>query len=373
MGQPLLLSHDTALGCLRSMVSAGRRVQRVGWADVPARPPAAAEVRRAMASAPSLRTLPAPAHLLVAGRSAAHAYAGYVVHGLCVELPQSACWRINSEVMAVGPELALIQYAAAAQGSNLRMALGLRPQGKNAGSPAGSAMRADTGRPAKNRARPDAPDAVDVLMLCYELCGSYALGPSGSLIAHKVPLTTVADLERFCAGFDHVPGVRLVRTVLPFARDDARSPMEARLVLVLCLPMRLGGYGLPWPRLNASLDARPVATGRHDPDRITPDLYWEYAHYAIEYDSQAEHERTTARDGDSVRRSTMRLLGIDVDTVRTAQLLDLPHMDNMARLVARRLGVRLRHQFDPDVVRKRVALRKRLFRGMHLTWGDGLA
>lgn len=374
MSRPLFISHGTALECLRATASSGRVVQRVAWVDVPARPPAVAEVRRAVAVVPILRATPVPTHLLVFGRSAAHAYADYVSHGLSVDLPKETFWKVAPNVMAAGPELALIQYAAGAQGPNLWRALGLRSPGASA-SPqrsVGFEARAGQARPARRRSPANVPDAVDVLMLCYELCGSYALCSSGALAARKDPLTTTADLERFCAALSHVPGVRLVRAVLPFARDNARSPMEARLVLVLCLPMRLGGYGLPWPRLNVSLDARPVATGPHDPDSITPDLYWDYANYAIEYDSRAEHERKAARDGDSIRRGTLQLLGVDVDTVRTAQLLDLPHMDNVARLVARRLGVRLRHQFDSDVVRKRVALRRRLFRGMHLTWGDAL-
>ena len=309
-----------------------------------------------VAAVPALRTVADPLHILVAGRSAAHVHAGCVAHGLCVDLPSGSLWKVAPGVAAVGPELALIQCAARAQGYGMRETLGLRPP-----------------RRRTRRRMGEHPDAVDVLMLCYELCGSYALGRGGGLVTHKTALTTVASVEEACAGFDHVPGVRTLRAVLPFALDCARSPMEARLALVLCLPMRFGGYGLPWPRLNVELDARPAATDHHDSERITPDLYWDFARYAIEYDSRAEHERASARDGDSIRRSTMRLLGIDVDTVRTAQLLDLPHMDNLARLVARRLGVRLRHQFDPDVVRRRVALRRRLFRGMNLTWGDALS
>ena len=355
MAYPLLVSHATALGCLRAMAAANRPIQRLDQPDVPTRLPAREEMRRMVAAVPALRTAADPLHVLVAGRSAAHAYAGCVVHGLCVDLPSGALWKVAPGVAAAGPELALVQCAAKAQGSDMREALGLRSLRK---------------RPLRRAT--EHPDAVDVLMLCYELCGSYALGRSSGLATHKTALTTVAGVEELCAGLGHMPGVRTLRAVLPFALDRARSPMEARLTLVLCLPVRLGGYGLPWPRLNVELDARPTATDRHDSECITPDLYWDYARYAIEYDSRAEHERASARDGDSIRRSTMRLLGTDVDTVRTAQLLDLPHMDNLARLVARRLGVRLRHQFDPDVVRRRVALRRRLFRGMRLTWGDVL-
>ena len=91
--------------------------------------------------------------------------------------------------------------------------------------------------------------------LCLEFCGGYRLYPDDPRgFVDCDPLITRAQLVRFARVMKGAKGARALGRTLAYVRDDARSPMEAVVVLLLCLPPRFGGYGLPMPLLNHRVD-----------------------------------------------------------------------------------------------------------------------
>ena len=315
-----------------------------------------------------------PPHLLVSGRSSSYETRSYRAHALSNPVAGEWLCRIDRSVLFAGPELASIQIAGALPRSTCSLAHVEKNQKFHGGAtrsparPPAPAVGQSRGLPVQSgagRACSNDPvcDGYDLLMLLYELCGGYAFGADGSLLQRRSPLTTCDDLARACAWFPGHPGVARIKRLLPFVREGARSPMEVRLVLLLCLPMRYGGYGLPWPELNASVsvgDSREVG----GVVTLAPDLLWRDASFALEYDSTAYHASDRARDGDSIRRNTLGQAGVAVESVRASQILDGRHMDNVARAVAKHLGVQMRHQFDSAVLTRRVFLRNRLLAGL---------
>ena len=97
---------------------------------------------------------------------------------------------------------------------------------------------------------------VKVVEMGYELCGSFALSPSNSrgFCTHEAP-TTAESLRRYMAKSDGISGAKRARRALDYLTDGAASPMETVLVMLLCLPTSLGGYGLALPRLNYGIEA----------------------------------------------------------------------------------------------------------------------
>lgn len=352
----VVLSHESAVDCLRAVARSGRMLVRPSQAD---------DVRfvhdpQQLADARSRSWIVAaarePLHIMLSTGAKSYATKCMRAHAVSGSVPAEWLCRAHGNVFFAGPELATMQLAAALEPEASRLK---RSVSFASGESHSAPKRGSAGSSAVN-------DALDLLVLLYELCGAYASASDGKLLRRKEPLTTKGEFVRACSWFAGRPGVARLRRLLPFLVDGARSPMEARLTLLLCLPVRLGGYGLPWPRLNVSLPV-PSAAGACGDEPITPDLYWAAARFAIEYDSWAHHSSSTAFGADSIRRNALSLAGVTAMSVTTPQVLDTKHMDAVARVVARQVGVRLRHQFDGWAVARRTVLRARLFAGMHLS------
>ena len=93
----------------------------------------------------------------------------------------------------------------------------------------------------------------NLLEVGFELCGRYARPIGGYLeLGRRDPLASAAGLDRFLERMAGVPGASTARRAVCFILDGSWSPMETSSVLYLCLPFRLGGYGLPAPLIMPS-------------------------------------------------------------------------------------------------------------------------
>ncbi len=115
-------------------------------------------------------------------------------------------------------------------------------------------LRADGDQAAAHRAR----------QARFELCGTYGI-PTVAL----VPTTASSALSprlpsaRFIEAAGDMPGTVKARKALRFIASGSASPMETCMVMLLCLPLRLGGYNLPKPQMNR--EVRPKRRGRLAP------------------------------------------------------------------------------------------------------------
>ena len=182
-----------------------------------------------------------------------------------------------------------------------------------------------------------------LLEVVFEFCGEYARSVGDfKEIARRAPLTSVSKLEFFLDRVGCVHGSRAMRKAVRFALDRSRSPMETVTVVFLCLPVRMGGYGLPNPVMNAVIPVpakdRPFVKKSY----YECDLYWPEAKFAIEYDSNLHHTGATRIAEDASRRVDLAYLGVEVATLTQQQAYDRREMDRIARLLAKRLGKRMR-------------------------------
>ncbi|MBR2789543.1 MAG: hypothetical protein IKD70_02840 [Eggerthellaceae bacterium] len=216
-------------------------------------------------------------------------------------LPPGSLLRLNEHVLIASPELAFVQEAE-------RRSLG------------------------------------QAIMCGCELCGAYVLlGPDGRPLAKpgtRPPLTTAARIRETVDGLG-LCGTACASRAAGYVLDGAASPMEARLALLLCLPTRLGGYGLPRPALNApaALSREAFAVYPHSPCRL--DLYWPDARFDVEYDG-GEFHAADAHAKDVARTAALKLDGIEVLMLTKAQVFDARVFASMARVIAEKLGMYLR-------------------------------
>lgn len=185
---------------------------------------------------------------------------------------------------------------------------------------------------------------VEAVLIGYELCGTYSreVGGTAGRRVRRDPLTSVSDIRTFVDKVDARCGVKRARAALSFVGNGSASYMETSLLLILCLPKRLGGYGLPMPLMNSKVGFLRTARAAAEGDYCVCDLIWPSAALAIEYDSNLCHTGKTSIAHDANRRVILSHRGIETVTVTWGQVRDREKLDQVARLIAERLGVRQR-------------------------------
>ena len=202
-----------------------------------------------------------------------------------------------------------------------------------------------------------------------ELCGTYRRNVELAHIDsnecgfetayHVQPLTTPKRLRGFLDSVGSGTGRSAALNALKYVLPNSASPMETVLYLLLCLPRRLGGYALPLPALNPSIVLS--RSGRKHTLRSVarPDLFWRLFHLDLEYDSEEFHGVDRIAN-DSMRRKALERMGIEVIQITTDELRSTSLFHATAMRLARRLGKRVRSEFEGGFSEQRALLRESL-------------
>jgi len=150
-------------------------------------------------------------------------------------------------------------------------------------------------------------------------------------------------------------GRRNAKEAMRWVIDNSASRMETVVYLLLCLPKRLGGYGLPKPVLNPKL----IISNPDGTKERYPDLFWTGANIDVEYNSDAEHAGEWARYRDSRREVELVVANVKVLPLTRHQLMDVDGFDAFAQGLRRMLGLRTR-PIDAGWEQRRADLRRRL-------------
>lgn len=201
---------------------------------------------------------------------------------------------------------------------------------------------------------------VQLIQLGFELCGTYEEHGEGPVIYRTAPLTSVAKLSAFVERSQGARGCKKAARALRYVQDGSASPMETVLVMMLCLPYGLGGYGIARPRLNYRVDVPQSMRKLADRSYCVCDECWPDLKLACEYDSDLFHFELDRRESDARRRNTLLSLGYAVVTVSRDQVIDGGSFNRLAHQLAKKTGKRLRYR-DPQFTRKHLELRAELF------------
>lgn len=185
-------------------------------------------------------------------------------------------------------------------------------------------------------------DQPRLVKLGDELCGTYGIETIGIVdFDRKTPFTTVDRLERFLLKAERMPGLEKARRAARFIAPGSASPMETAVILLFCLPPRLGGYGLPRPTMNGKANLRKQASLKPSEQRYRCDLLWADANIAVEYDSFLHHSSRSGLADDARRRTDLLVRGVTVVSITGRTVWNLIELDEIARLLTKRLGKRL--------------------------------
>ncbi len=172
-----------------------------------------------------------------------------------------------------------------------------------------------------------------------ELCATYGLDEDEKRFS-RTPLTTAAAIIAL-AKVLQPQGTGRASLAANYLMDRADSPMEAKLALLLCLPTSLGGYDISRPVLNAPISLSPAAKALYPHETCRADLYWPHVKLDVEYDGEDAHTGSMHAK-DVARAAALKADGVEVLALAAPQLHDRQAFEEVAKLIAARVGHPLR-------------------------------
>ena len=169
-------------------------------------------------------------------------------------------------------------------------------------------------------------------------CGLFAIDESSEDgFVKRVPLTSVRRLRDYALGMRGEPCAEALLDALDLTLDRVRSPMEARLVLVVLTPRSGGGLGMVPPECNVELTLNEDGRAIWGFKTIEGDIVWRRWRLVLEYNGRLRHE---GRYGDDLTRANaLRTSGYDVMLVTSQQLKSARQMLVVGEWLAKAMGV----------------------------------
>jgi hypothetical protein len=189
---------------------------------------------------------------------------------------------------------------------------------------------------------------IELIELGFELCGSYSLptindpNPPTRGFYTRPPITSTKKIKMLVDKMPGAKGRQRALRALGFLQDNSASPMETKLMMILVLPYRLGGFGFPIPEMNKQITPHRAARRSTSKTFFNCDLYWPDFRLAVEYDSDTYHSGPEQIASDSIRRNTLSMLKVKVISVTKQQLRSTIELKSIAQSIANHMGRRIR-------------------------------
>lgn len=202
-----------------------------------------------------------------------------------------------------------------------------------------------------------------LLELCMELCGTYALMKESArgFITRNHQLMTVSSLKDFLNRCNSASLNRKLAPWLAYIAEGSHSPMETREHLLMSLPKRIGGYGMPPAVLNMRVDLNDHESALSSRGFFLCDMCWPEQKVVVEYDGQSDHASAKDRADDATRQNILVSRGYAVFVITAKQIYDAREFDSIVKDIAHHLGFRLK-SFPDDWAFRRDNLRNELFK-----------
>ena len=259
-----------------------------------------------------------PYHLLLKSNSASRGRTDIVARFREKPLPRTSLIEHSKGVYIVCPELLFVELAALAKYSD-----------------------------------------VELILIGYELCGTYVLDESWDKLTNtEASLTTVDKMRGYLTSASRIRGAARARKLLDYIHDGSNSPMESALAALLSMPVRKGGLGLGTPSLNHKI---MTAAGEK-----WVDIYFEEHRIGFEYKGRESHSiEKTIRDDQ--RQNRLSGSGVTTLNVWYEDLTDDRLFSQLEHDILNLFGIKHKKRYKDKELEQEL-LRKELS-GMFKTYG----
>jgi len=305
MRMKILLSHQSALDFWRIHRREKNRYPLYEGTLAPSEPPGKSSLANA-----ALRDLDRPLDVAVSMKSAQRTTKQLVSHSIGYTLAPDSAFCVTENLLVSSPEFCYLQMAG-------KLSL------------------------------------HQLIQLGYELCGSYSPNvlsrqrdlPDGSrnTLYELDPLTEKQKLLQYMLSMSNAYNHKKAMTALQYVIDGSASPRETILVMLLTLPQRYGGFGLPFPDLNYHIYPAQTTSTPAEKSFRKCDLYWSDFRLAVEYDSDLHHTGAERIASDARRRNSLLSQGITLITVTNQQMKSMGDFAHLARQLAGFMNIKPRY------------------------------
>ena len=204
---------------------------------------------------------------------------------------------------------------------------------------------------------------TQIVTLGCELCGLYAFDNRAERGIRKrsVPLTSKAEIDRYLRSAVGVKGQRKALHALDYVVENSASPMETACALMLFLPYRYGGYGIPAGSLNLEIPLNQRAKRLYRMEKCIADFAWMGQNFVVEYLGLYDHSGESAIESDRARTNALETMGFDVVELTGSIAWDLDAFEEIALRIANIVGKRIERKYL-GALPARVELRRQLKR-----------
>ena len=154
----------------------------------------------------------------------------------------------------------------------------------------------------------------------------------------RPPITSVEDIRRVADDCKGIGGRRIVLRAVSHTHEGSGSPLETRVVLMLCLPPLLGGEHFPRPQMNRKIVFSERAAVVAGMPYCIADLLWESEHMVIEALGEDYHVDDYGFAESTGRGAALEADGYSVLEMTYSQVAHLEQWDTMVCLVATKLS-----------------------------------
>ena len=267
-------------------------------------------------------------HLCVSDASSLRKIEGARLHVRSVPYPSGSFHRVTRDVYVAGPELCFLQAAGTLSLESL-------------------------------------------VLYGLELCGTYArTTPDFPSRYKREPLTTAARIRSHVERSQGAAGVKKAARAARFLLDGSASVRESQLALMMSLPLSLGGFGLPKPRMNYGVKtsvADPRAPWK--PLILHGDIVWPEAKLIVEYDGE-QHGLVDNHATDKQRDHLLLDSGYVVVRFTSERIANSREVQRLAETINKRAGLR-RRKDTLATSERTIALQRALLKRCDLPWLKG--
>ena len=176
-----------------------------------------------------------------------------------------------------------------------------------------------------------------------ELCGLYGFDrrEERGFRKRSVPLISKEQLSEYLAQASGCFGHKQAMAALKHLVNRSASPMETFDEMLMCLPYRLGGYGLRVPSMNAEVPLTPRAAHVAQRGTCYLDMGYFYPKLDIEHHGRLDHSTSEEAMSDRARVNGLKEMGFEVIELTYPQVEDLFTFEIIVGRIAKLLGKRI--------------------------------